>query len=146
MKINKSIGREVAQILLFVEALKPKNMLWKVPCQNDPSEIFEVEWLSGWRYKHSDSETWIETSLVGLIRALENNDVHLKLFRQQLEDYALGSASCAYDIVQEACRIFGEETVYEKIEDNYEQLSKQIEQIVDGDYDISPVLKILTKK
>lgn len=136
--------RDTLQYLAFVEVLKSR-FHWEIPCISDPTAVFEIEKCpkDKWRYRPKGTEEWIETSTVSILGALDKNDVNLSFFKQQLRESILHMVVHSYDVVQEACNLLGEETVYSRIEEEHVKLEEEIEQLIDTDFEYSPLFKVV---
>lgn len=139
--------RDTLQYLAFIEALKSR-FRWEIPCIGDPSAIFEIEKCpkDRWRYKPKGTAEWIDSSTVSILSALDKNDVNLSFFKQQLRESILHMTVHSYDVVQEACNLLGEDTVYSKIEEEHTRLEEEVEGLIEGDFDYSPLLKVVRKE
>lgn len=128
---------DILRYITFIEALRSNTSLtWTISCSE--SDSFDIEWFvleekSIWRYKSSSSEDWIETSSANLSNALLRNGADLDRFQALLSDTILSKVSYAYDLVQEACVLFGEDNVYGKIEQQHCLLEQEIERLTKGD-------------
>ena len=74
---------------------------------------------------------------------LDQNDVNLSFFKQQLRESILSTAAHSYDVVQEACNLIGEDNVYAKIEDEHSRLEEEVEHLIEGDFDFNPLQKVV---
>ena len=121
-------NRDTLQYLVFIEALKQR-FRWETPCISTPSDIFEIEKLpkDQWRYRLKGTEEWIDSNTLIILTALDKNDLNLSFFKQQLRESILSTAAHSYDVVQEACKLMGEDNVYAKIEDEYSRLEEEVE-------------------
>jgi UDP-glucose 6-dehydrogenase len=92
-----------------------------VPCVTEPSDIFEIEKTTKgiWRYRLKNTDEWIESMALDLLKSLDQNDVNLGFFKQQLANTILVSATQSYEVFQQACNLLGEEAIYSKIEEEY---------------------------
>lgn len=141
---------DILKYITFIEALRSNNSLsWTISC-SESNDSFDIEWFvleerSIWRYKSSSSEDWIETSSANLPSALLRNGADLDEFQILLSETILSKVSYAYDLVQEACGLFGEEKVYGKIEQQHCLLEQEIERLIKGDSYLS-FLRLIKNK
>ena len=125
------MNKELPQLLTLVESLKLNDSVgWKIPCTNDPSDFFDLEinLMDGqyfWQFKNFKTDDWVHSTSTNLIKSLENNDINLDNLAAQLKVFILSKISHSYELVQHACQIFGEELVYDSIEDHYEKLDQE---------------------
>jgi hypothetical protein len=103
-----------------MENLKSR-FVWDIPCVAEPSDIFEIEKTTKgiWRYRLKDTDEWFEYTALDLLKSLDQNDVNLSFFKQQLTNTILSSARQSYEVFQQACSLLGEDAIYSKIEEEY---------------------------
>lgn len=136
--------QDTHQLLLFVETLQQR-FRWEIPCINEPSDIFEIEKLAKdrWRYRLANSSDWIDCNTLSIIDSLDKNDVNISFFKKQLTQSIFSQVTFCYDIVQDACQLFGEDQVYKTIEDEQTRLAEQVELMLDQQTNSSPKLTVI---
>jgi hypothetical protein len=141
---------DILKYITFIEALRVNSSLcWTVPCLNS-NDSFDIEWLileeeSIWRYRSSSTGDWIETSSANLPSTLLRNGVDLDNFQALLSDTILSKVSYAYDLIQEAFGLFGEDKVYNIIEHKHDILEQEVARLIKGDHCLS-FLRLIKNK
>ena len=141
---------DILKYITFIEALRSNSSLsWTVPCLNS-NDSFDIEWFvleekSIWRYKSSTTSDWIETSNANLPNTLLRNGVDLDNLQALLSETILSKISYAYDLVQEAFGLFGEDKVYNKIEHQHNLLEQEVDRLINGDSSLS-FLRLIKNK
>ena len=128
-------SKDTLQLLNFIDTLKQR-FRWEIPSINEPTDIFEIEKVTKniWRYRLTTSPEWIESSTSTLLSALDKNDVNLSFFKQQLRESIMSSITYSYNVVQEACLLFGEDEVYNRLEEEYNKLEEDLDNVIQGDF------------